>query len=47
MGQGAAKAYAGLDRRDIARYYAERALEQNPRNTFVKRYLDPLWRDNK
>ena len=42
-----AKAYAELDRRDIARYYAERALEQNPRNTFVKRYLDPLWRDNK
>jgi tetratricopeptide (TPR) repeat protein len=39
------KAYAQMDRRDIARYYAERALERNPRNTFVKRYLDPLWRE--
>jgi len=42
-----AKAYAELDRRDIARYYAQRALEQNPRNTFVKRYLDPLSRDSR
>jgi len=41
------KAYAEMDRRDIARYYAERALERNPRNTFVKRYLDPLSRDSK
>jgi tetratricopeptide (TPR) repeat protein len=41
------KAYAELDRRDIARYYAERALERNPRNAFVKRYLDPLSRDSK
>jgi tetratricopeptide (TPR) repeat protein len=40
------KAYAEMDRRDIARYYASRALERNPRNTFVKRYLDPLWREN-
>ena len=39
-----AKAYAEMDRRDIARYYAQRALEQNPRNSFVKRYLDPLSR---
>jgi len=39
-----AKAYAEMDRRDISRYYAERALERNPRNTFVKRYLDPLSR---
>ena len=41
------KAYAEMDRRDIAKYYAERALERNPRNTFVKRYLDPLSRDSK
>jgi hypothetical protein len=33
-----------MDRRDISKYYAERALERNPRNTFVKRYLDPLSR---
>jgi tetratricopeptide (TPR) repeat protein len=39
-----AKAYAEMDRRDISKYYAERALERNPRNTFVKRYLDPLSR---
>ena len=38
------KAYAEMDRRDVAKYYAERALERNPRNTFVKRYLDPLSR---
>ena len=42
-----AKAYAEMDRRDISKYYAERALERNPRNTFVKRYLDPLSRDSK
>jgi tetratricopeptide (TPR) repeat protein len=42
-----AKAYAEMDRRDIARYYAERALERNPRNAFVRRYLDPLSRDTK
>ncbi|PYM87141.1 MAG: hypothetical protein DMD84_11015 [Candidatus Rokuibacteriota bacterium] len=41
------KAYAEMDRRDVARYYAQRALERNPRNTFVKRYLDPLSRDSK
>lgn len=39
-----AKAYAEMNRRDISKYYAERALERNPRNTFVKRYLDPLSR---
>jgi len=39
-----AKAYAEMDRRDISKYYAERALERNPRNAFVKRYLDPLSR---
>jgi hypothetical protein len=39
-----AKAYAEMDRRDVSKYYAERALERNPRNTFVKRYLDPLSR---
>jgi tetratricopeptide (TPR) repeat protein len=39
-----AKAYAEMDRRDISKYYAERALERNPRNTFVRRYLDPLSR---
>jgi tetratricopeptide (TPR) repeat protein len=42
-----AKAYAEMDRRDISKYYAERALERNPRNTFVRRYLDPLSRDTR
>jgi tetratricopeptide (TPR) repeat protein len=40
-------AYDRLGRRDIARYYAERALERNPGNRFAKRYLDPLSRDSK
>ena len=41
------RAYHEMDRRDVARYYAERALERNPRNMFAKRYLDPLSRDSK
>ncbi|HZF03865.1 MAG TPA: BTAD domain-containing putative transcriptional regulator [Patescibacteria group bacterium] len=41
------RAYHELGRRDVARYYAERALERNPRNLFAKRYLDPLSRDSK
>jgi hypothetical protein len=41
------RAYHEMDRRDVARYYAERALERNPRNMFARRYLDPLSRDSK
>ena len=41
------RAYHEMDRRDVARYYAERALERNPRNMFAKRYLDPLSRESK
>jgi tetratricopeptide (TPR) repeat protein len=39
------RAYHELGRRDVAKYYAERALERNPRNTVARRYLDPLSRD--
>jgi tetratricopeptide (TPR) repeat protein len=41
------RAYHEMGRRDIARYYAERALERNPRNPLARRYLDPLTRDGK
>jgi len=40
-------AYHELGRRDIARYYAERALERNPQNRVARRYLDPLYQDGK
>jgi tetratricopeptide (TPR) repeat protein len=40
-------AYHELGRRDVARYYAERALERNPHNRVARRYLDPLSRDGK
>jgi tetratricopeptide (TPR) repeat protein len=41
------KAYHELGRRDVAKYYAERALERNPRNPIARQYLDPLSRDSK
>jgi len=41
------RAYDQMDRHDVARYYAERALEQNPKNPLARRYLDPLSRDSK
>ena len=41
------RAYDQMDRRDVARYYAQRALEQNPKNPLARRYLDPLSRDGK
>jgi tetratricopeptide (TPR) repeat protein len=41
------RAYHEMDRHDVARYYAERALERNPRNMYAKRYLDPLARDSR
>jgi tetratricopeptide (TPR) repeat protein len=41
------KAYHEMGRRDVAKYYAERALEHNPRNQIARRYLDPLSRDSK
>ncbi len=41
------KAYHELGRRDVAKYYAERALERNAGNPFARRYLDPLSRDGK
>ena len=40
------RAYHELGRQDVARYYAERALERNPGNRLAKRYLDPLSRDS-
>jgi tetratricopeptide (TPR) repeat protein len=41
------RAYHEMGRRDIARYYAERALERNPKHPIAQRYLDPLSRDSK
>lgn len=41
------KAYHEMGRRDVAKYYAERALERNPDNPIARRYLDPLSRDSK
>ena len=41
------RAYHEMDRRDVARYYAERALEQNPKNPLARRYLDPMSRESK
>lgn len=38
-------AYHNLGRQDVARYYAQRALERNPGNRVARRYLDPLSRD--
>lgn len=38
------KAYHEMGRRDVAKYYAERALERNPNNPLARRYLDPLSR---
>jgi tetratricopeptide (TPR) repeat protein len=41
------KAYFELGRHEEARYYAERALGRNPRNTYARQYLDRLPRDPK
>ncbi len=41
------RAFDEQGRRDVARYYAERAVERNPNNRVAKRYLDPLSRDSK
>lgn len=41
------KAYFELGRREEARYYAERALGRNPRNTYARQYLDRLAREPK
>jgi tetratricopeptide (TPR) repeat protein len=41
------RAYHQMGRQDVAKYYAERALERNPNNPVAKRYLDPLSRDSK
>jgi tetratricopeptide (TPR) repeat protein len=41
------KAYFELGRREEARYYAQRALGRNPRNTYARQYLDRLARDPK
>jgi hypothetical protein len=41
------RAYFELGRREEARYYAERALGRNPRNTYARQYLDRLARDPK
>jgi tetratricopeptide (TPR) repeat protein len=40
------RAYHELGRPDVARYYAERAIERNPGNRIARRYLDPLSRDS-
>jgi hypothetical protein len=40
------RAYDRMDRRDVARYYAERALEWNPNNPLARRYLDPMSRES-
>ena len=37
-------AYHRLGRQDVARYYAERALERNPGNRLARSYIDPLSR---
>lgn len=41
------KAYFELGRHEEARYYAQRALGRNPRNTYARQYLDRLARDPK
>jgi tetratricopeptide (TPR) repeat protein len=41
------RAYFELGRRNEARYYAERALGRNPRNTYARQYLDRLGREPK
>jgi tetratricopeptide (TPR) repeat protein len=41
------KAYFELGRHEEARYYAERALGRNPRNTYARQYLDRLAREPK
>jgi tetratricopeptide (TPR) repeat protein len=41
------KAYFELGRPEEARYYAERALGRNPRNTYARQYLDRLAREPK
>jgi tetratricopeptide (TPR) repeat protein len=41
------RAYFELGRHDEARYYAERALGRNPRNTYARQYLDRLAREPK
>jgi tetratricopeptide (TPR) repeat protein len=41
------RAYFELGRHEEARYYAERALGRNPRNTYARQYLDRLPREPK
>jgi len=41
------RAYYELGRHEEARYYAERALGRNPRNTYARQYLDRLPREPK
>jgi tetratricopeptide (TPR) repeat protein len=41
------RAYFELGRHEEARYYAERALGRNPRNTYARQYLDRLAREPK
>jgi tetratricopeptide (TPR) repeat protein len=41
------KAYFELGRHEEARYYAQRALGRNPRNTYARQYLDRLAREPK
>ena len=41
------RAFFELGRHEEARYYAERALGRNPRNTYARQYLDRLAREPK
>lgn len=41
------RAYFELGRHEEARYYAQRALGRNPRNTYARQYLDRLAREPK
>ena len=41
------KAYFELGRHEEARYYAQRALGRNPRNTYARQYLERLAREPK
>jgi tetratricopeptide (TPR) repeat protein len=41
------KAYFELGRRKEARYYAERAVDRNPRNAYARHYLERLPREPK
>jgi tetratricopeptide (TPR) repeat protein len=41
------KAYFELGRHEEARYYAERAVGRNPRNSYAREYLDRLGREPK